>query len=214
MHACMHATPHGRIPACMHVRMTTGKNDRMHVPPCHRSRVYTAPAEYPPETVAAAVAVCLECPLRAACAAAALEAGVSLDGNWTRPAAGVIAAGVVCPEEGTEHAAQLAAVAGVPLPEYRDTRPRNHPEDRCRSCRTPMTSWTRTEPTEGYAMHYARGFCAGCRIQYRLFKAGRWVEEPAVEEPPEICDRPGVWDHVPRGLLPLPRDPETASVAA
>lgn len=181
----------------------------MNVAPCHRSRVHTAPEEYPLEAVEAAVAVCLECPLRAACAAAALEAGVSLDGNWTRPAVGVIVAGVVCPDEGVEHAAQLAAVAGVPLPEYRDARPRNHPGGCCRSCHTPMTSWSRTGAPDGYALHYAQSFCSGCRIQYRLFKAGKWVEEPV-----EGVDRPGVWDHVPRGLLSLPRDRETASVAA
>lgn len=138
------------------------------LPPCHRSRAHTKPIPGRPD-FDQALAVCKACPLIKDCARQALTAGDSLDGHVKRPAMDVIQAGVHC--TGDQMTAwRLCRVAGIPaeeMPTIRDTTPRNEPPVYCRSCGSPMTSWTRGEVPAGMVMHYGRGFCTNCRGAYR-----------------------------------------------
>lgn len=122
--------------------------------------------------VAEAVALCSQCPARVACATAALADGASLDGSYTRPPSDCVRAGVKC--RGNKRTARdLAAIAGVEAPEYRDARPRNRAAEACVNCGTPMIPWTRGDVPEGYVMHYARSFCTECRSAYRATRPAR-----------------------------------------
>lgn len=118
---------------------------------------------------------CESCPLLRKCAESALTAGTSLDGHTTAPAAGVIQAGVYCVGDDAT-AAQLAAIAGVSLPKYRRKLPKPKPPKECKGCGKPLHRWTRGTVPEGFVMHYARGYCCGCRV---LYKAA--VEQAAAE---------------------------------
>lgn len=124
----------------------------------------------------AAVKICQQCPRQQRCALDALEAGSTLDGGKLSPAAGVIMAGVVC--RGYESAGELAAIAGVEVPEeYRDgragARERNSVTtgQPCRNCQRPLYRWTRhkEDVPPGHVMAYARGFCTGCRSAYNAY---------------------------------------------
>lgn len=42
--------------------------------------------------------------------------------------------------------------------------------DRCKACSRPLYPWSRGGVPEGYVMHYARGWCVGCRPAYRAAK--------------------------------------------
>lgn len=136
--------------------------------PCIRKRIYTEPERFNKSEREAAALVCrTECPFLMQCAKEALTAGNSLDGSVILPAQGVIAAGVICPSKGTDHAVELAEIAEQQqLPRYRTKRDRPIPE-RCAECKTPMASWNREkEAPEGYVVHYARGYCIECRTAY------------------------------------------------
>ncbi|PRQ11754.1 hypothetical protein C1Y63_04920 [Corynebacterium sp. 13CS0277] len=128
------------------------------------------PVAFHPDALAAMDA-CTGCPALARCAAQALHAGTSLDGRTTAPAAGVIQAGVYCTGD-ADTAAQLAAIAGTPAPRYQRHRPRPTIPHHCQGCHKPLHPWTRNpeQIPEGHVMHYARGYCTGCRARYRRAK--------------------------------------------
>ena len=85
-------------------------------------------------------------------------------------------AGVIC--RGYESAGELAAVAGVEVPEeYRDGRAGTKRVNLvatgqpCRNCQRPLYRWTRykEDVPPGHVMAYARGFCTGCRAAYNAY---------------------------------------------
>ncbi|MBV7292355.1 WhiB family transcriptional regulator [Corynebacterium sp. TAE3-ERU16] len=131
-------------------------------PPCTRKRAYTDP-EHDPQATREAIRTCHTCPLLKDCARQALHGGDSLDGHYTRPATGVIQAGIHCSgDDATAEA--LARIAGVERPTYRDRIPRPVPPPSCRRCHTPMVPWSRkTLPPPGHVMHHGRGYCQRCR---------------------------------------------------
>ncbi|CAB0634971.1 hypothetical protein CIP107566_00515 [Corynebacterium diphtheriae] len=139
------------------------------VVPCHRKpRQFTNPRIGSPQAEAAKRA-CRACPILTKCAKDALHAGDSLDRNFTRPATGVIQAGVLCTGD-VWTAQQLAEIAGVPVPTYHDHIERPKIGDQCKSCGKPMGAWTRNPAEslpEGWVMHYARGYCTNCRGDYQ-----------------------------------------------
>lgn len=146
--------------------------------PCHKTknRAFIDPHGATVQARRAAVQVCQQCPIRQRCALDALESGSTLDGGKLSPAAGVIMAGVIC--RGHESAGELAAVAGVEVPEeYRDgragARKRNSVTtgQPCRNCQRPLYRWTRhsEDVPPGHVMAYARGFCTGCRSAYNAY---------------------------------------------
>ena len=110
--------------------------------------------------------ICATCPVRTACARQALTAGSSLDWHHRAPATGVIQAGVYC-DGSNEATEQLALIAGVDPGRVTQRRGRDHPDDVCTNCGRPMVRWRRGEVPAGYVMHYARGYCTGCRVAYR-----------------------------------------------
>ena len=132
--------------------------------------------------------MCEECPIRRACAERALTSGTSMDGGYKAPAVGVIQAGVYC--DGSERATlELAAVAGVPAPTYRDTSRRTQTSDHCKACGRPMVRWHRGVTPEGYVMHRGRNFCTNCRAAYNAeLKAEREAlgDQP---RPRKVIDR-------------------------
>lgn len=143
--------------------------------PCHRqTRIFTNPVLGSPD-IEEAKKICAECPLIKQCAEQALHSGSSLDGHYTRPANGVIQAGVYCTGDHWT-ANQLATIAGVQIPQYHDHIERNTPNATCRHCGKPMGSWTRHPESlmPGQVMHYARGYCTNCRVPYKasLAKTG------------------------------------------
>lgn len=97
-----------------------------------------------------------------------------------RPASGVIAAGVQC--KGNKATAQrLAAIAGVPTPEYPGyaySRPDIMGKP-CLSCGKPLFKWTRNpaDVPEGYVMHRGRQYCVNCR---KAYNAALKAEGPAI----------------------------------
>lgn len=139
--------------------------------PCFRRNIYTDPYKYPVSAQEGAARMCQKlCPYIKECARKALTDGGTLDGHSILPAQGVIVAGVLCPPKGVKHAAQLAAIAGVAVPIYRNEKPRPDVK-KCAVCNRPMVSWSRSKETvpAGYVMHHARGICttARCRATYR-----------------------------------------------
>lgn len=138
-------------------------------PPCHRKPAFTKPVLGTPATEQA-FQICEACPIIKQCAVNALTAGSTTDGCVQRPASGVIQAGVLCNGDHLT-AYRLARIAGVDMPEIRDTSSKNTPAPYCRACKEPMVSWTRDETPPGYVMHYAQGFCTNCRAAYREHKA-------------------------------------------
>lgn len=142
--------------------------ERTAIPPCHRNKTFTNPIEGTPAANQAR-ALCATCPLIKECALDALKAGDSIDGHVTRPATGVIQAGVFCTGN-TRTLMALAKVAELPEDEWpiiSDTTPRNPPPPFCKSCKQPMVGWTRDEVPAGRVMHHARGYCTACRAEYR-----------------------------------------------
>lgn len=146
-------------------------------PPCHRKKAFTHPVPGQPATEQA-FKICGSCPIIKECARSALTAGSTTDGCVQRPASGVIQAGVLCNGDHIT-AYRLARIAGVEMPEIRDTSSKNTPAPYCRSCGEPMVSWTRGETPQGSVMHYAQGFCTGCRAEYRRHKAEA-EEKPSI----------------------------------
>lgn len=117
---------------------------------------------------AAAKKICAGCPVLKECAAAALEAGDTLDGV-PMPAGDVIAAGVECRGDRAT-AAALAVVAGVPVPVVAAAPTRFEVPDRCRACERPLVRWRRDgKAPPGRVVHYARGYCKECRGAYNAF---------------------------------------------
>lgn len=149
-----------------------------HYAPCHKTlnRAFINPHGASVQARRAAVKICQHCPIRQRCALDALESGSTLDRGKLSPAAGVIMAGVIC--RGYESAAELAAVAGVEVPEeYRDGRAGTKRVNLvatgqpCRNCQRPLYRWTRhkEDVPPGHVMAYARGFCTGCRAAYNAY---------------------------------------------
>lgn len=141
----------------------------MTTPPCHKTknRAFTDPDHAHARSRRAAIVICGHCPIRAQCAQEALTAGDSPIDGYTAPAHDVIQAGVHCKGD-LDTAWQLAQVAGVEMPAYWDLQPRrNQAGEHCVNCGTPMVRWTREAVPEGYAMHYAKQHCTGCRTAYR-----------------------------------------------
>lgn len=124
--------------------------------------------------LAAAKALCEQCPMRAPCARAALRSGaaVGVDLQPLRPrtAVGVFQAGVLCNGtiSATEELKQIAGVAVAPSQERAVRRPvvQGTP---CKNCGEPLAPWTREPSTipAGHVMHYGRGFCVNCRKAVR-----------------------------------------------
>ena len=138
------------------------------IPPCHRNPTFTNPVEGTPE-YEAAVELCAGCPYRKECARDALAAGDSIDGHVTRPAMGVLQAGVLC-NGNPRTIMALARIAGIPeddWPTISDTTPRNAPPPYCRNCHAVMVGWTRGAIPPGRVMHHGRGLCTNCRAVYR-----------------------------------------------
>lgn len=125
-----------------------------------------------PETNGRALKICEVCPALKACAAEALHAGDSLDGSYQRPANDVVQGGVVCQGDYRDVAEQLAAVAGEPVPDYRDHRPRLHPPGECRGCGAPMRRRQRNPNMlplfdVGAVEHMGHGYCTDCYMRQR-----------------------------------------------
>lgn len=139
------------------------------LPPCHRTPNphFIKPIPGRPG-FQDALDLCHACPLIVSCAANALTAGNTTDGCVTAPASDVIQAGVHCTGDHMT-AWRLSRIAGVPMPELRDTSTRNTPAPFCRACKRVMVSWTRTpeDMPEGAVMHHGRGYCTECRTHYR-----------------------------------------------
>lgn len=125
---------------------------------------------------AAAKKICAGCPVVKECAAAALEAGDTLDGV-PMPAGDVIAAGVECRGDRAT-AAALAVIAGLPMPMVATAPTRFKVPERCLACARPLVRWQRGgQAPPGSVMHYARGYCKECRGAYNAYleKHGRAV---------------------------------------
>lgn len=134
-------------------------------PLCSHKRIFTAPVYGTPETKAAQE-LCKRCPLLKDCARQALTAGSTTDRHVQRPASGVIQAGVFCTGD-MQTALALAKIAGCDPPEIFDSTPRNAPPAFCKGCKKIMVKWQRSPNLKpGEVMHYARGFCTNCRVDY------------------------------------------------
>lgn len=131
-----------------------------------------------------AIQTCKDCPILTECAKQALTAGDTLAGDYRAPSSGVIQAGVVCHGD-YDTAAALAQIAGTSVPDHliKPTGSRANTgsarRDKCINCEKPMVQWNRGQTPEGYVMHYARGFCTGCRTAYRKWKQEHRVPSAA-----------------------------------
>lgn len=147
--------------------------------PCEKVGDYFTNSKLGSPAAEYAKQLCTTCPALKQCALAALHGGDSLDGGYTRPATGVVQAGIYC--RGDDYTAELlAAIAGVDIPDYHDHDERVN-YDECRSCQAPMLKWQPTgQPVpNGWVVHYARGYCTNCRSSYKTA-----VENAAVEFEP------------------------------
>lgn len=143
--------------------------------PCHRTKnpAFTNPDSASQQAINAAKKMCQHCPLIQQCAKDALTSGSDLIGN-TKPADGVLQAGVICTGDYTTEM-ELAAVAGLGEVVQHERRRRVKAATHCVNCGAPMVRWNRHEVSapEGFVMHYARGFCTECRSAYaRAFPRG------------------------------------------
>lgn len=135
--------------------------------PCRHTDWHINPQ---PETTPQAISMCHDCPIIQQCAREALTAGTSLDGSYVRPANDVIQAGVVC--EGDElTGVALSLIAGIPIPEYRDMKPRYQPPEMCAGCNDPMVKRRRDGAPlpNGTVAHTAQGLCTRC---YKRMQSG------------------------------------------
>lgn len=157
-------------------------------PPCHRNPAFTNVNTDDGQEIQNTREICQSCPLLKTCAKDALYSGTSLDGHYTRPANNVIQAGVLCTGD-HRTAAELAQIAGLPTPAYRNCVPRQKPPATCLSCHQAMVSWTRRTVPEEHVMHYARGYCTNCRGAYQaaMDKAAAIDERPRSITRRDVC---------------------------
>lgn len=134
--------------------------------PCGRTRnrAFIDPDNVPRRSIAAAIRMCEQCPMRKECARLALQAGSMLT-EEKLPADGVIMAGVVTRGEITVR--QLEMIAGIAAPVYegRAQKRGNVTGKPCLNCGRTLHSWTRVpeDMPPGMVMHYSRQFCVNCR---------------------------------------------------
>ncbi|MGP5496829.1 WhiB family transcriptional regulator [Corynebacterium flavescens] len=133
-------------------------------------RAFINPTKATPHAVEEAIKLCHQCPLRKACADLALTSGARLVED-SKPAVGVIMAGVVCKGEST--AGELARIAGRAKPATPRRRRPQVTGTPCKSCGKTLYKWTRTpeDIPKGHVMHHGRGFCIHCRKELAEYLA-------------------------------------------
>lgn len=157
-------------------------------PLCHGTKnpAFLTPNTAPKQALAAATKMCAACPVIRKCAIDALTSGTLLrEPNHSNPAIDVFQAGLIC--DGSPTVTQeLARRAGVDPPPPPKPRFRAKIPPECRNCGRPMAKWTRGKVPFGFVMHYARGYCTGCRSAYTEFMRN---QQPAPDTLRKVVDR-------------------------